>query len=101
MPRPPVRLEYRQQHDGHATILLVDLATGLVRSRWAATPKATADFLDASQDADDWDDQHRLDDGIPADAFGDLLGWRQGGEDVQLSTDMIAAAERVLGSRDN
>jgi hypothetical protein len=95
-----LRLEYRH-NNAYDTILLVDLATALVRSRWDATPKATKDFLDASQDAADWDDQHLIDDGLLADDFGDLLAWRQSGEGVQLSTDMVTVAERVLGTRDN
>lgn len=90
------RLEYRR-NNAYDAILLVDLATGLVRSRWDATPKATEDFLDASQDADEWDDQHMIDDEIPADAFGDLVGWRQGDEGVQMSADMHVAADHLLG----
>lgn len=89
------RLEYRQ-NNAYDTILLVDIATGLVYSRWDATPEATENFLDATQDAADWDDHHLIGDQIPADDFGDLLGWRQSGEKVQLSTDMITAAKRLL-----
>lgn len=97
-----VRLEFRQSN-AYDTILLVDLDTGLVRSRWDATPKATESFLDPSQDPEDWDDQrmHLDDNPLSADDFGDLLGWRQSGEGVQLSADMAAAAERVLGSPEN
>jgi hypothetical protein len=88
------RLEYRS-NNAYDTILLVDLETGFVRSRWDATPEATGNFLDASQDAGDWDDQRMIDEAIPAERFGDLLGWRESGQGVQMSEDMARAAERL------
>lgn len=96
----PSRLEYRT-NNAYDTILLVDLATGLVRSRWDATPKAKDDFLDASQDAADWDDQHMIDDAIPASEYGDLLAWRESGDGVQLTDEMVEIGELLLKARDN
>ncbi len=90
------RLEYRS-NNAYDTVLLVDADTGLVRSRWDATPEAVTNFLDASQDTADWDDQHLADDGIEAELFGDLCGWREPGGRVEMSEEMAEAATRVLG----
>lgn len=102
------RLEYRT-NNAYDTILLVDLESGLVRSRWDATTKAgmgsatkaTEDFLDSSQAVSDWDDQHMIDDEIPATEFGELLGWRQDGDGVQLTDEMVEIGELLLKARDN
>lgn len=94
------RLEYRE-NNAYSHILLVDIETGHVRSEWLVTPKSLANFLDASQDAAEWDDQHMIDDETPADTYGTLLAWRASGEGVQLAPDMANAAERLARFQGN
>jgi hypothetical protein len=87
-----MRLEYRS-NNAYDTIILVDLSTGRAVSRWAATDEAVTNFLDATQDADDWDTHHNDD---QPDDFGDLLGWREGTDPVILSEDMARSSRKLL-----
>jgi hypothetical protein len=77
--RESVRLEYRT-NNAYSAILLVDTASGFVRSKWDTTgmpdDKVLINFFDRHQDAADWDDHHLLDDEIPADTCGNLIAWR-------------------------
>jgi hypothetical protein len=88
----PMRLEYRS-NNAYDTIIMVDLSTGLAVSRWAATEEAVTNFLDATQDADDWDTHHNDDN---PDEFGDLLAWRAGTGPVVMSDDMARASRKLL-----
>ena len=95
------RLEYRS-NNAFDSILLVDMETGLVRSRWDVTDKSLSDFLDESQDAADWDDQS-LQFEMPTrtgEDYGELLGYRDPGGKVLIAPSMSAAADRLL-NRDN
>lgn len=87
-----MRLEYRS-NNAYDTIILVDPATGLAVSRWDVTPVTTGNFLDASQDADQWDNHHNNDN---PDDFGELLGSRESGGKVILSESLSVSAEQVL-----
>lgn len=69
------RLEYRT-NNAYDSIILVDEATGLVRSDWTVNPKAMQDFCDCSQDVSDWDD--RFGDEHKADDYGALVAIRRG-----------------------
>ena len=68
-------LQYRT-NNAYDSIVLVDDATGLVRSDWTVDAKAMHDFCDSSQDAGDWDD--RMGDEHKPDDYGTLVAIRRG-----------------------
>lgn len=69
------RLEYRT-NNAYDSIVLVDEASGLVRSDWTVDPQALRDFCDCSQDAGDWDD--RFGGEHTGDEYGTLVAIRRG-----------------------